>query len=58
VKTLTTAVLVLRRIGADVLSKLHGQAIIGSQQIAEQVLYALLKTDDVAYLRYASITKR
>lgn len=45
-------------VGAQVVEELRGQAIVSSQQIADQVLHALLGIDDIAYLRYASITKR
>ncbi|HUY25203.1 MAG TPA: ATP cone domain-containing protein [Candidatus Saccharimonadales bacterium] len=47
-----------RGVGAEVVARLLGQAIVGSQQIAEQVLHALIAKDDIAYLRYASVTKR
>lgn len=45
-------------VGKEVLADLTGQAIIASQQMAASVLRELRTVDAVAYLRYASITKR
>jgi transcriptional regulator NrdR family protein len=45
-------------IAQKVLTDLTGQAIVTSQQIAASVLRQLRIADVVAYLRYASITKR
>lgn len=46
------------QVGERVLGDLVGQAVISSQQIAASILRELRLIDDVAYLRYASITKR
>jgi transcriptional repressor NrdR len=45
-------------VGEQVLADLSSQSIISSQQIAASVLHQLLARDEIAYLRYASITKR
>lgn len=45
-------------VGKEVLTDLTGQAIITSQQMAASVLRELRTVDSVAFLRYASITKR
>lgn len=46
------------QVGERVLDELTGQAVISSQQIAASVLRELRAKDAIAYLRYASITKR
>lgn len=45
-------------VGKRVLSDLTGQGIISSQQMAASALRELRAKDAIAYLRYASITKR
>ena len=46
------------RIADQVVDELRGQALITSQQIAAEVLKPLRSSDAMAYLRYASVTKR
>ncbi|HVX47319.1 MAG TPA: ATP cone domain-containing protein [Mycobacteriales bacterium] len=42
----------------EALESLGGQAIVTTQQVAGAVLPPLIQTDPIAYLRYASATKR
>lgn len=46
------------RITSEVERELQGQALVSTQQIAAEVVKLLLKSDPVAYLRYASVMKR
>lgn len=45
-------------VAAQVISELHGQAIVTSQQLAAEVLKILKLHDPLAYLRYGSAIKR
>lgn len=45
-------------VGHRVSVDLQGQSLVGTQQIAASVLRELMVRDKIAYLRYASITKR
>lgn len=44
-------------VAADVMTSLAGEPIVSSQQVAGRVLALLRQRDQIAYLRYASITK-
>ncbi|MGH3907021.1 MAG: ATP cone domain-containing protein [Pseudonocardiaceae bacterium] len=46
------------RIISEVERELQGQALVSTQQIATEVVKLLLKSDPMAYLRYASVMKR
>lgn len=43
---------------AEVRRELHGQALVTTHQIAAEVAKLLLRSDPMAYLRYASVMKR
>lgn len=45
-------------IAGETLAALQGQPIVTSQQLGAEVLRALVRTDAIAYIRYASATKR
>jgi transcriptional regulator NrdR family protein len=46
------------KVASEVRRELRGQAIVTSQQIAAEVLKALKRKDELAYLRYAAAVKR
>ena len=46
------------QIVTEVQRQLHGQAIVTTHQIAADVVKLLLRSDPMAYLRYASVMKR
>ena len=46
------------QIVADVRRELHGQGFVTTHQIAAEVVKLLLRSDPMAYLRYASVMKR